>query len=108
MKKDMLSDQGRQNIIDAQNLIWADPNKRAEHSAVMKSRWAECPQRNAQVSKELKQRWENPQWKEYMTTKQSQGAKARWADPVKRAELLAAQKAAYDKKVALRKNNEND
>jgi len=106
MNKDHLTDQGRQSIIDTQYRIWNDPAERIRRSAIMKAAWQDKDEEKLYRSALLKNYWQDPEWKAKTSANQSKGAKARWADPEKRAALIAAKRAGYLKRVAARNNND--
>jgi hypothetical protein len=80
--------------------------RRAKYSEVAKARWADpetrkqmvagmqniTPEQRKKISDSLKELWQDPEWRQQQSLSRSTAAKARWADPDKRAALMAARK----------------
>lgn len=82
---------------------WSNPEFREKQKQAMQEGRLQNMDKIRQTSSEtLKNNWKDPDWRDNMSTRQSEGARARWADPEKRAAILAARKAAYEKKKGLK------
>tara|TARA_R110000851_G_scaffold211412_6_gene363995 strand:- start:745 stop:1107 length:363 start_codon:yes stop_codon:yes gene_type:complete len=120
-----MTKKGTQEHTAMMKALWT-PEKRAAQGEAMRKRWADpeyreimkikatdsrkTPEFRARQSAQTTDRWANdPEYREKITAAQSTSAKARWADPVKRAEFLAKRQIAIDaKKAAKNGNNTNE
>jgi group I intron endonuclease len=86
----------RAKLFEGANASHATPEFRALKSEQMKARLADADVRAA-MSQQTKERWAaDPEWKNRMSIR----IKAMWADPEKRASLIAKQQAGRAKKKA--------
>ncbi len=87
----------RAHQAEAMRKKWQDPEYREKTHTAMQEIGEE---RRKNISEKLKAKWQDPEFRAKQSIGRSAGAKARWADPVKRAAIMARRaelKAEQDK-----------
>lgn len=91
MKRKPLSEEHKKKMSEIMLEKWKDPEFRRKNleakQAAMKPRTQEHKDK---IAEKMKEYWADPEYREKTRKSQSEGAKARWADPEKRAALLRA------------------
>lgn len=93
------SDETRKRLSEFQKQLWSDPEYAAKRIELIRNTKRNFGEEfGTQARDRLQSLWNDPNWKEHTRASQSAGAKARWADPVKRAEFLEKRRIAREKR----------
>lgn len=82
------TEETKQRLREVMLAKWNDPEWVANRKGQIGERRPRTEEEKAAMSDKMTDKWQDKEFRQRITKKQSEGAKARWADPVKREKFL--------------------